>query len=183
MNRFQSYLDALARANGLSRDTQWLFYPGMLQDSPVKWWDDFLFRQALHEGIDICYYRNGTEKGIQTVPDLKVPALDQGIVRNVTSDFLGKSLVLEHRGFCGFPDRVIFVYSHLSPAPGIKPGTGVEKDQILAQVFDTRIKQSKLLSHLHLSCIEIPRSIPMDRLTWDFFPRRDQVRFINPVFI
>ena len=183
MKVFSAYLDALARANGLPRDTQWLFYPGMLQDSPDKWWDDFLFRHARHEGIDICYYRTPAQEKMQFIHDLRVPALDQGVVLNVSNDFLGKSLVLEHQGFCDFPDRVVIVYSHLSPAPGIGPGSVVEKDQIIAQVSDTRIKQSKLISHLHLSCVELPRTIPADHLNWDLFPRRDKVRLINPVFL
>ncbi|WP_022664064.1 peptidoglycan DD-metalloendopeptidase family protein [Desulfospira joergensenii] len=183
MKVFKTYLSALARANRLGPDTEWLFYPAMLQDSPAKWWDDFAFRHALHEGIDICFYRTGPKRPVKFIQALKVPALADGTVLNVCDDFLGRTLVLEHQGFQDSPERIIFTYSHLAPAPGLEPGSRVERGEILARVFDTRLKRSKLPPHLHISCIELPRSIPLDQLNWKLFPRRDKVSLINPVFI
>ncbi|MCG8564339.1 MAG: hypothetical protein MI747_04570 [Desulfobacterales bacterium] len=182
MTSFTTYLDQIARANGLPEDIQWLFYPGMLQDSPDKWWDDWKFRHALHEGVDICFYRRSAGELLTLGPNARIPALCQGIIRNICPDFLGHSLIIEPTDTLTLPRRIIWVYSHQTSMPGLAPGDGVEKGQIISRIFDTRKKKSKLLSHLHLSCIEISREIPFGDLNWNLFPRRDQVNLINPMF-
>ncbi len=183
MTTFKGYLQLLARVNGLGPNTQWLFYPGMLQDSPAKWWDDFGCRPSLHEGIDICFFRNCDGKGMDFVWDLQIPALGRGIVLNVCEDFLGQTLVVEHDEFQSPENRVVFVYSHLAPFTGVKTGSPVSRGTVMARVFDTRIKNSRLLSHLHLSCIELPQAIPARSMDWTLFPFRENQNLINPVFI
>ncbi len=59
MSVFSQYLAAIASANGLEQDIEWLFYPGMLPDSRLKWWGDFRNRPTEHEGIDICFTGTG----------------------------------------------------------------------------------------------------------------------------
>ncbi len=181
--KFKTYLETIALANGLEKNVQWMFYPGMLQDSRAKWWDDFLTRHAYHEGIDICFHRDPAQKEMKFHWGLKVPAFDRGTILNICKDFLGQSLIVEHDGYENLPLRVVFVYSHIDPEPGLSPGSRIQKGQIIARVSDTRPQKSKLISHLHLSCIELGRDIAFEQLNWDLFPSRDQVNLINPVFI
>lgn len=160
----------------------WLFYPGMLQESCDKWWDDFGRRPAAHEGIDICFFRQG-RKITPLAKNAQIPAMDKGVILNRCEDFLGESLVIAHGGEDLLFPEVVFVYSHLKIEMNMNPGCRVEKGQIIARVFDTSQKQSKLLPHLHLSCIELMEKIPLDDLNWNLFSDRKKINLINPVFI
>ncbi len=187
MQAFQRYLHTIARANGLIREHQappeWLFYPGMLQESLCKWWADFGTRASRHEGIDICLYRFG--KGpIRTLPPgALVPAMAQGKVLNISGDLLGSSLVVSCPDAPERDEVAVMVYSHLDVHPKLGIGDEIKKDSIIGQTFDTRIKQSKLLSHLHISCICLPKGLDRNDLNWTLFMDRERVFHINPVFL
>ena len=193
MMSFPAYLDRIARVNGLDLPDeksgndplaaiQWPFYPGMLQDSPEKWWADFGLRHARHEGIDICFY---WKKGrISTLaPGTRVPAMASGTLLNISQDLLGHTLVVSFDTREKEDARVILVYSHTVPDPALSIGQKVREGQVIARTFDTRIKRSKLLSHLHLSCIIIPAKVPDKSLDWSLFADRRRVTHINPVFL
>lgn len=180
---FKKYLNLLAQVNELGEQVEWFFYPGMLQDAPVSWWNGFKLRNTLHEGIDICFYRSYVEKNITIRSDLNVPAMGDGQILNLCSDFLGQSIVIEHDQYKHLNNRLLFVYSHLSLMQGVMKGACLAKGEIMAQIADTRFKRSKVSGHLHLSCIEISRKISFDQLDWNLFPQRDMVTLINPIFL
>jgi len=183
MGRFTAYLEAIARANGLGQGVEWLFYPGMLLDSREKWWDDFGLRHAAHEGIDICFFRTGHRKISHLKKTALIPAMDKGVVMNRVDDFLGQTLVVAHGGIAGLSQKVIFIYSHLEIEKNLVPGCRVEKGQIIAQVFDTGLKGSKLLPHLHFSCFELMEMPLWSSLDWHLFSNQEKLIPINPVFI
>ena len=186
MTLLPEYLDAIALANQLARPVEWLFYPGMLQDSPDKWWDDWRLRHAPHEGVDICFYRSpaSSNTSISTLPPgSKIPAMAGGTLLNIADDLLGQSLVMSYSPPGAGAADLILVYSHLVVAPDLSPGSQIQKGQIIAQTFDTRTKGSKLLSHLHLSCIDLLKKRPGHTLNWKLFPNRKQVNLINPFFL
>ncbi len=183
MTRFKQYLSSIAAANSLKDGTQWVFYPGMLIDSKSKWWGDFKTRHAAHEGIDICFFRTPDKTIHRLAPGAVVPAWSTGTVVNMCEDFLGHTLVVEPDYTAGGPTRVLEVFSHLSPGHGITPGTRIGADRIIARTFNTRAKGSPLLSHLHLSCIEVASHIPFEALNWTLFPQREKVNIINPVVV
>lgn len=183
MTRFKQYLSSIAAANSLIDGIEWVFYPGMLLDSKSKWWGDWQTRHAGHEGIDICFFRT-PDKTIHCLkPGALVPVWSTGTVVNLCKDFLGHTLVVEPENTAGGPTRVLEVYSHLAPGNGITPGTRVGAGRIIARIFDTRTKRSPLLSHLHLSCIEVASHIPFTALNWSLFPMREKVNVINPFFV
>jgi hypothetical protein len=183
VKRFPQYLAALAQANGLGSNITWHFFPGMLLESCAKWWDDFGERPCAHEGIDICFFREGKGNITSLSKNASVPSMGNGLILNRCRDFLGESLVIAHEGFDHFSPKVVFVYSHLEIGKELVPGCRIEKGQIIAHTFDTAKKRSKLLSHLHLSCIELRENTPLEALDWDLFPDRNTVNLINPVFI
>ena len=203
MKAFTRYLDQIARVNGLALENTgteassdeakitWLFYPGMLQDSRDKWWADFGLRHAMHEGIDICFYASNSRISALP-PGTRVPAMFDGTLINVADDLLGQSMVVSYSsGFKppGFQPsgakekNLVLVYSHLEVDKGLTPGTRIYRDQVIARTFDTRIKNSKLLSHIHLSCMIVPKGVPPLDMNWSLFPDRKQVEYINPVFL
>jgi hypothetical protein len=182
MTRFSQYLAVLASTNKLTSGIQWLFYPGMLSESTLKWWGDFGTRAAAHEGIDITFYRTLDHQMHHLAAGACVPAWSAGTVINVCEDFLGQSLVVAVAGDPSAPTRMLEVFSHLTPSRGIAPGTPVGPGQVIARLADTRARGSALLPHLHLSCIEVDARIPAHVLNWSFFPVRENLTMINPVF-
>jgi hypothetical protein len=183
MSCFSQYLAAVASANHIGHDVEWLFYPGMLPDSRLKWWGNFGRRPTAHEGIDICFFRDRVGQ-IRSLPaGARVPAWSSGIVLHVCEDFLGKSIVTEPGAISSKDTRILEVYAHLSVCDDIIPGTHIQSGQIIASIADTRGTGSVLPPHLHLSCIEVPAHIPADRLNWSFFPRRENVNVLHPVFM
>lgn len=188
MTVFASYLGRIARANGLAPDhdrsgrVQWVFYPGMLQDSPEMWWADFGRRHASHEGIDICFYRR-KNKTCPLRPGARIPAIADGTLINLAEDLLGTTLVVSYPSGGCRETRAVMVYSHTVPEPGLCIGDKIGKDRIIARTYDTRIRRSRLLSHLHLSCIILPRELPDSALNWSLFPDRNRVAHVNPVFL
>lgn len=191
MKVFQRYLDLIARTNGLARETgpaeqadvEWRFYPGMLQESCGKWWADFGTRATCHEGIDICFFRSGPEPAVPLAPGAAVPALFGGTVLNISGDLLGKSVVISLAREAKGVGPVVMVYSHLDPLPGIAPGDRIGAGEVIGRTFDTSLKKSRLLPHLHLSCICLPPGVANREMTWSLFADRDRVFHINPVFL
>jgi len=183
MNAFSEYLTHIARANGLGNSiVDWFFYTGMLQDSREKWWADFGLRHAAHEGIDICFYRTGN--AITALPPgARVPAMAGGTLLNISNDLLGKSMAVSLDSGTAQEDAPILVYSHLAPSPGLAPGDRIFKNQIIAKTFDARLKKSRLLSHLHISCVLITSPVENTALDWSLFANRDKVTYVNPVFL
>lgn len=182
MTRFSQYLRVLASTNGLAAGIEWLFYPGMLSESTLKWWGDLKKRAAAHEGIDITFYRTRDQQIHHLAAGATVPAWSAGTVINVCEDFLGQSLVVAPVGNLSGPTRMLEVFSHLTPCKGIAPGIPVKQGQVIARLADTRARGSVLLPHLHLSCIEVESHIPAHVLNWSFFPVRENLSVINPVF-
>lgn len=183
MSCFRRYLAAVASASLLGHDVAWLFYPGMLPDSRLKWWGDFGNRPSAHEGIDICFYRRRTGPILSLPSGGRVPAWSSGTVLNVCDDFLGRSLVVETGAHPSTGTRILEIYAHLSVSEKITPGTQVHTGQIIARIADTHARGSVLPPHLHLSCIEVPAGIPGHELNWGLFPRRNKVNVLNPVFM
>ena len=54
------FTEMLIEANGLDPDEfqSWSFRPGMLFNSPDKWWGDHGQRDFPHEGVDFCLYQD-----------------------------------------------------------------------------------------------------------------------------
>jgi len=186
MSKFFDYLETLSQINGLNREPgkgqkiQWLFHCGMLFSSIDKWWGDFQFRKTVHEGIDITYFRMHPNDLNHFDPSVLVPAMDDGKILNVCSDFLGRTLVVEHKCPTLFNRHVVFVYAHIEPDKRIKTGDCIKKNEVIARVCDTH-KNPQLPPHLHFSCFEISRQIPPEHLNWQLFSKGLEVNMIHPL--
>jgi len=188
MRRLSDYLLLISQTNKLtgSRDNkhkiQWVFHCGMLFLGKDKWWGDFKFRHAAHEGIDITYYRI-LPGCIHSFDDTtKVPAMDDGRILNICDDFLGKTLVVENKSSLSINKRVIFAYAHVIPENNIKIDHTIQKGDVIARVCDTH-RNPLLTPHLHFSCFEVPKNILPKDLNWSLFPTHRDINLINPVFL
>jgi len=184
MSLFSNYLKAISHVNGLGngRGVEWLFHCGMLFSSWDKWWGDFKYRQSVHEGIDITYYRTYSGAIYHFDTSIKVPAVDDGIIINICDDFLGQTLVVEHKNLYGFSTRVLFVYAHIIPEEWVKIDRTIQKKSIIARVCDTD-RNPLLPPHLHLSCFEVPNEIHTKDLDWNLFSKNHGFNLIHPVFL
>ncbi|RLB99127.1 MAG: hypothetical protein DRH34_13065 [Deltaproteobacteria bacterium] len=184
MSLFSDYLKTLSHVNDLGKGqkVEWLFHCGMLFSSKDKWWGDFKFRHCAHEGMDITYFRTYPDE-MQCFDDsIKVPAMDDGIIVNICDDFLGKTLVVEHKNSNHFNSRILFIYAHIIPEKGLKTGHSIQKKEIVARVGDTH-KNPLLPPHLHFSCFEVPQQIQSENLNWNLFSKSREVNLIHPVFL
>ncbi|MBI4847946.1 MAG: hypothetical protein HY808_05120 [Nitrospirae bacterium] len=121
-----------------------VFYKGMLFDDTNKWWGDQGMRDKPHEGVDLCFYNDG-QGGIHRLnEDMKIPAMYDGAVAGVINDFLGKSVIIEHK----LPDndqiRWCTIYWHTNPVSEVVQYAQLDWDAISAR------KILKLLDPLHL---------------------------------
>jgi len=98
-------------------------------------------------------------------------------------DLLGQSMAVSFSLWPGGNQTPILVYSHIDPAPGLAPGDKILQGQLIGQTFDARQKKSRLLSHLHLSCVLIAGTINETFLDWTLFSNRDKVTYVNPIFL
>ena len=200
MSKFSDYLEAISQinnfGNGLSSDSrkdlplnstnafkiQWLFHCGMLFSSRDKWWGDFKYRQSVHEGIDITFYKTHLGEIHCFDDSIKVPAMDDGIILNICDDFLAQTLVVRHNDFISSNRQILFAYAHIIPEKGLKSGHIVKKDNPIAKICNT-YKNPQLPPHLHFSCFEIPKDIKPEYLNWDLFSKSPDINLINPVFL
>ncbi|MBF0200291.1 MAG: M23 family metallopeptidase [Desulfamplus sp.] len=176
---FLNYLSDLAELNSLPLYSRggWIFHPGMLFGSPFKWWGSGGLRATLHEGVDVVMYKNKDGETAHVTPTLEVPSIFHGVVLNICSDFLGKSVIVSHR------DNFCLVYAHIEPAQSLRSGTRLARGEVLGNVADTSGKKSGIPSHLHVTALEILMPIAHEKLDWNLFIRRDQdyVLLYDPV--
>jgi len=188
MHQFCDYLQAISQINGLAaglgngQKIQWLFHCGMLFSSKDKWWGDFKFRQSAHEGIDITYYRTNPDEILCFDDRIKVPAMDNGVILNICDDFLAQTIVVEHETSIFSNQRILFVYAHVIPENNLETGHIIKKQDVIARVSDT-YKNPQLPPHLHFSCFEVLKKIPLEHLNWNLFSKNLKVNLIHPVFL
>jgi len=198
----QAYLTTIEQFNYLPMcpSKEWIFHPGMLFGSPLKWWSKEGDRATCHEGLDIAMYRNSDGRIISFDPDIQVPAMMGGTILNICHDFLGKSVIVSVQNKDNDPEKDMdsnkidpgygalgnaIIYSHIHPDASLKPGRSVEIGQFLGCVADTSMKKSGIGCHLHISFIEISTPISAHSLDWGLFVRKDQasIQFYNPLYI
>lgn len=155
------------------------FYPGMLFGSREKWWPDSGMRPTCHEGIDICFYTDRSGKELQFTSGIRIPAMASGRLFATCRDFLGRSLFIDHS--VDGPSRWLSVYAHIVPSRDLKVGQQVETGEVLGTVADTAGRKNRMPAHLHLSLIEIPRTLPPDILDWSFICTSETVRLVDPL--
>ncbi|MGD9332295.1 MAG: M23 family metallopeptidase [Desulfobacterales bacterium] len=147
------FTERLLAANGIHRNDfqRWVFAPGMRFDSPEKWWGDFGQRDFPHEGIDFCLYRDFSDQVRRLDSRTRIPAMHDGRVKALFTDYLGQAVVMEHEKVLHGHARAISVYAHTRPREGIRPGVVVREGDIIATIADTSQSKARILPHLHFS--------------------------------
>jgi len=172
----------LIEANGLDRREfkNWAFYPGMLFNSPDKWWGDYGRRDFPHEGIDFCLYEDhyGSVRHLGAGTD--IPVMHSGVVKALFKDYLGLAIIIEHESKPGRQDKLLSVYAHTQPRRGIGPGVFVKTGESIATIADTRRSKAKILPHLHVSFGIPSPELVYEPFVWDSIRDPRQVELLDP---
>lgn len=155
------------------------FYPGMLFGSREKWWPDAGIRPTSHEGVDICYYTDGSGREQKFTLETKIPVMAHGRVFAFCQDFLGQSVFLDH-GVEGSL-RFLSVYAHILPIHHLAVGQKMQPGDVVGEVADTTGRKNRMPAHVHLSLMKVPQSVTAGVLNWDFICKSEQVLLINPL--
>jgi murein DD-endopeptidase MepM/ murein hydrolase activator NlpD len=161
----------------------WLFCPGMLFHSPDKWWGDHGRRDFPHEGLDFCLYQGPSGKVLRLDPKTRIPVMQDGVVRAVFADYLGRALVVEHTDGPAPHQRCLSVYAHTKPLEAIKPGLFVKKGTVIATIADTGHSKAGILPHLHLSLGLPAARLSYDRFVWNRMRDPGRVALLDPLAI
>ena len=169
-SRFTAHL---IRENGLQEQgfEGWLFHPGMLFNAADTWWGRKGKRTRPHEGLDLCFYKDGQGSVLRLQEGSRVPAIYDGAVVKIIDDFLGKSVIVEHR-LPSAPGRaLIAVYGHTVPGTTCPIGAFVRAGESIATIAGPGASRRDIHPHLHLSLGWLSGTIPRESLTWENMSR------------
>lgn len=162
---------------------EWYFYPGMLFNEMDKWWGNGGKREKPHEGVDFCFYKTHQDNVLQLDETIKIPVLYEGVVRKVMDDYIGRSVVIEHRfDKKDFP-KFFTIYGHTIPICDLHDGQMVREGEIIATLALPDKPQSKIPPHLHLSVGWTSGKISYDTLGWRIMDKLKGLRWIDPLQI
>jgi hypothetical protein len=146
------FTDSFVRANRLEDIfTGWLFSPEMLFGATTKWWEEGSTRSTAHEGLDFCLYRDADHRPLYLRPQTLIPAMYGGTIRKIFDDFLGKSLIVEHRTKNG-GKPFLTIFGHTRPVQGLSVGRMVGEGEIIATLAEPSSK-TPARPHLHVSLL------------------------------
>ena len=179
------FTEFLIRENGLTQNIvdRWVFHPGMLFHSPDKWWGDRGKRATPHEGLDLCLYMDPDGRIHGLDDKTRIPVLYDGVIVAIVNDFLGKSVIVEHRyddsdnlGFCS-------IYGHTNPPDNLQIGKFVKNGEILASIADSSRSKSGIQPHLHISLAITEKYIDYERFDWAMIGSRDMLTLLDPLLV
>ncbi len=111
----------------------------------------------------------------------KIPVLYDGIVVRVVDDFIGKSVMVEHR----LPDsdhpRFCTIYGHTNLSRGLHVGRIVEAGDILAFLAPPNKSQRNIPPHLHISVGWIFNKISYENLDWETMSTSKALKWVDPL--
>lgn len=165
--RTTRFTECMVRENSLGRTfARWVFLPGMLFNGVDKWWGDKGKRVAPHEGLDFSLYEDREGRVVRMKAGTRVPAMYDGCVAAIIDDFLGETIVMEHR----FPHSPAFtlitVYGHAEPAAGLRPGRAFRAGHVVASVASRKSSDKGIDPHLHVSVGRPTGAVAHGSLNW-----------------
>jgi hypothetical protein len=180
VSEFVFHLKRINRLDKLGFD-RFVFFPGMLFLSRETWWGKSGVRKTAHEGLDICFFINCTQKKYRLDETVQVPVLYKGRVVHVMDDFLGQTVVVRHRANASDKEPCLSFYAHIRPDRGLQIGDVVESGKTLGSIADASLISSPLISHLHLSLAWESLLPPVDTLSWKILNQVDRSVFMDPI--
>jgi hypothetical protein len=177
------FAEILIQKNALEKGgfKGWVFCPGMLFNSTDKWWGDQGKRDALHEGLDLCLYKDRDDTILRLGEKTKVPVIYDGIVVGIIDDFLGESVIIEHLISDGRNNRLCTIYGHTIPKDNLYVGKVVKQGDVIATLADSSTFKIKIFPHLHISLGWTSKEISYDRLDWGNIGAPNTLTMLDPL--
>ncbi len=170
------FTEHLIRLNAL-RFGKWIFEPGMLFGAEMKWWGDKGMRKSPHNGLDLRLYEDNVG-ALKTIGEgTKIPIIYGGRIVRVIRDFLGHSMFVAHEIYRE-ETQLFTIYGHVLQSPDAAVGETLKEGTEIATL--AKPSNRNVPGHLHISLAFIPKSVPVNTLTWEFLDNSKTVRFINP---
>ncbi|MBI5056500.1 MAG: M23 family metallopeptidase [Nitrospirae bacterium] len=178
--RKSRFTEIFFRENALENSfKEWVFYKGMLFDDLNKWWGDQGRRDTPHEGVDFCFYKDGQGGVHRLNEDMKIPVMYDGVFAGIINDFLGKSVIIEHK----LPDndqiRWCTIYGHTNPVDGLHAGMVVREGDVIATVSGKA--RAGIIPHLHISTGWSSEVVQYAQLDWEIISARKILRLLDPL--
>ena len=173
----------LVEANHLDIDDFkcWAFCPGMRFGSTDKWWGDFGPRDFPHEGVDFCLYEDSAGRLCQLGASARIPVMDDGIVRAVFKDYLGRAIIVAHEKPETQAGNYLSVYAHTRPGKAARPGRVVRAGEVIATIADTRHSKAGIMPHLHLSLGRPAPDLVYENFVWNIMRNPARVTLKDPM--
>ena len=159
----------------------WVFCPGMLFNSPDKWWGDRGQRDYPHEGIDLCLYRDRRQRTLRLDEMTRIPAMHKGVVKAIFKDYLGKAVVIHHENLSGENARFISLYAHITPRADLEIDTLGQEGDFLGTIADTSSSKAKIIPHLHFSLGLASPTLSYEGFVWNTIRKGDIITLLNPL--
>jgi hypothetical protein len=162
------FTEHMVRENGLHEKgfAGWVFLPGMLFWGKNKWWGDESRRVTPHEGLDFSLYEDREGGLFRLGAGSRVPVMYDGIVVGIVDDFLGKTIIMEHR----FPQApalaLVTVYGHTKPALALRPGRAFRAGEVMASIASRGASNKAIDPHLHVSLGQPSGAVALGSLNW-----------------
>jgi murein DD-endopeptidase MepM/ murein hydrolase activator NlpD len=177
------FTEAFIRLNHLGGEgfTAWVFHPDMLFGAEGNWWGSKRQRPKPHEGIDLCLYRDGHDRIIPVEARTRVPAIFEGMVVKMMADFLGQSILLEHRFPEIRPGVLLTIYGHTVPTEGLALGQRVKQGQMIATIAPPKGQKILVPPHLHVTTAwssKVPAYTTMD---WTTISDPERLQLLDPL--
>jgi murein DD-endopeptidase MepM/ murein hydrolase activator NlpD len=161
----------------------WIFCHGMLFNSPDKWWGDHGLRDYPHEGIDLCLYRDRVNRIRCMNEKTRIPVMQDGVVKAMFKDYLGKAVIIEHEHSGSDTGRFISFYAHTNPLSEIEDGVVVKEGDVIATLADTSNSKSNIIPHLHFSLGLPSKSFSYDGFMWNTIRKPEVLTLLDPLAV
>ncbi len=180
-----TFMENLVKYNGLEKHgfKEWIFYPGMLFNSAHKWWGNGGRRGQVHEGLDLCFYRD-EGWGIHSLDKTTtIPMIYDGEIRKIEDDFLGKSIYVRHDLHDDNENVFYSIFGHTRPYDEVERGAFLHEGSILAAISDAQGKKASIPPHLHISLAWIPESFHQELLNWKTISDHKTITLLDPLAV
>jgi murein DD-endopeptidase MepM/ murein hydrolase activator NlpD len=179
------FTEMLIEENALDQSgfERWIFCHGMQFNSPDKWWGDHGLRDYPHEGIDLCMYKDRSSRIRHINVKTRIPVMQDGIVKAIFKDYLGKAVIIEHENSGSNHGRIISFYAHTNPRPEIEDGVIVKEGDILATLADTNNSKSNIIPHLHFSLGLPSKVFSYDGFVWNTIRQPEMMTLLDPLAV
>jgi len=161
----------------------WIFCHGMLFNSPDKWWGDHGLRDYPHEGIDLCLYADQYNMIQRINEKTRIPVIQDGVVKAMFKDYLGKAIIIEHEHSGRDIGRFISFYAHTNPSSGIENGIIVKEGDVIATLADTSNSKAIIMPHLHFSIGLPSKSFSYDGFVWNTIRNPEMITLLDPLTV